>query len=274
MRHPEPVLVLDLFPAERAELLGILAELSAEQWSSPTACAGWSVKDVAAHLIGDDLGRLSRQRDGYRWARPEPDEDLLAFINRQNAEWVQAMRRLSPPVLCRLLGLTGEETQALFASLDPFALGGPVSWAGPEPAPVWLDLAREYTERWHHQQHIRDAVGSPLLTEPHLYRLVLATFVHALPHTLRTFEAAEGSTVHLHISGESGGDWTVRREETSWRLYVGDSSSATARVTISEAHAWRLFTKGLSPAEAKRHARIKGDHRLGEKVLETVAIIA
>ena len=37
-----------------------------------------------------------------------------------------------------------------------------VNWAGPEPAPIWLDPAREYTERWVHQQHIRDAVRNPV----------------------------------------------------------------------------------------------------------------
>ncbi len=52
---------------------------------------------------------------------------------------------------------TGEQTNAYFQRVDPFAMGGPVSWAGPEPAPVWLDVAREFTERWHHQQHIRAA---------------------------------------------------------------------------------------------------------------------
>ena len=41
----------------------------------------------------------------------------------------------------------------------------PIDWAGPEPAPIWLHVAREYTERWVHQQHIRDAVGRPGLNE-------------------------------------------------------------------------------------------------------------
>ena len=37
------------------------------------------------------------------------------------------------------LGLTGEETFAWFSTLDLAAIGGPVDWVGPEPAPVWLD---------------------------------------------------------------------------------------------------------------------------------------
>ncbi|HEX3202686.1 MAG TPA: hypothetical protein VHW42_12245 [Actinomycetes bacterium] len=37
----------------------------------------------------------------------------------------------------------------------------PVSWVGPDPAPNWLDVAREYSERWTHQQQIRDAAEIP-----------------------------------------------------------------------------------------------------------------
>jgi len=75
------------------------------------------------------------------------NEDLLSFVNRQNTEWVKATRRLSPMVLRTLLELGGRETQRHFEAFDPNEMGGPVSWAtGDEPAPSWLDLARELTE--------------------------------------------------------------------------------------------------------------------------------
>jgi uncharacterized protein (TIGR03083 family) len=274
MRPPEPVLVLDLFPVERAALLDLLSGLDADQWQAPTVCAGWSVKDVAAHIVGDDLGRLSRQRDSFLAIAPEPGESLVAFINRLNGEWVQAMRRLSPRLVCELLRSGGDATQALFASLDPYALGDPVSWAGPDPAPVWLDLAREYTERWHHQAHIRDALGVAPLSEPCLFAPVLATFVLALPYTFRDVEATDGTAVQVHIAGDSGGDWALVHMERGWKLYSGAPTSAAARVTLDQALAWQLFTKGVTPDEAASGVRIEGDARLGRHVLEAVAIIA
>lgn len=274
LRPPGPVIVLDLFPEERAALLALLASLTPEQWDAPTACAGWSVKDIAAHLLADDLGRLSRGRDGYRGHGPRPDEPLLTFIDRQNAEWVIAARRLSPRVLIDLLDHTGAETQAYFAALDPFALGGPVNWAGPEPAPIWLDLAREYTERWHHQQHIRDAVGAPSLTTPRLFAPVLATFVRALPVTFRSVAAPGRTVVALRIAGESGGDWAVVGERADWSLFAGDPPVPDTRVTLDQETAWRLFTKGITSEAAERRARIEGDQALGQILLQTVAIIA
>ena len=39
LRMPEPVLVLDLFPAEREALLVLLESLPADDWSRPTIAA-------------------------------------------------------------------------------------------------------------------------------------------------------------------------------------------------------------------------------------------
>jgi hypothetical protein len=37
---------------------------------------------------------------------------------------------------------------------------------------------------------------------------------------------------------------------------------------------WRRFTKGIDKDQARASTTIEGDHKLGEKVLETVSIIA
>jgi uncharacterized protein (TIGR03083 family) len=65
MQPVEPVAVLDLFPEERRHLLELLNGLTAKEWAAPTVCPGWSVKDVAAHLLGGDLSELARGRDGF-----------------------------------------------------------------------------------------------------------------------------------------------------------------------------------------------------------------
>lgn len=274
MRAAEPVLVLELFPEERERLLEVLGRLAPEQWGASTACPGWTVKDVVAHLLGDDMGRLSVGRDRFAGPKPSPGESLLAFVDRQNAEWARAMRRVSPGVLLELLRWSNVRTTEYFRSLDPFAIGPVVSWAGPEPGPRWLDLAREYTERWHHQQHVREAAGAPGLTEPRYLAPVLATFVRALPHTFRATTAPVGTAVQLSLTGPSGGDWTIVRETASWQLYQGEVEIPSARVTLDQDVAWRLFTHGLTPAEAVTRASIAGNPHLAEVLLGTVAIIA
>ena len=279
--QPGPIDVLDLFPGERAALLDLLGELDAAAWGAPTACAGWSVKDVALHLLGDDVGRLSGGRDKFpnpSFGAPGLDPStwvgLVAAIDRQNAAWVEGTRRISPRLLIELLRFTGDATEAYFRGLDLAATGAPVDWAGPAPAPVWLDVAREYTERWVHQQHVRDAVGRPGLTERRWLAPVLATFAHALPRVLADAPAPPGARVRLVVRGEAGGAWLAARAMAGWRLVPDDGEPATATATLDQDLAWRLFTRGITPDDAAPRAELTGDRALAGRVLTMVAIIA
>ena len=153
-------------------------------------------------------------------------------------------------------------------------MGKSISWVGPEPAPVWLEIAREYTERWHHQQHIRDALIKPGMKEPKYLTPVLATFVWALPHTYRHLDAEENTIVTLTITGDSGGQWSIQREQGRWQFYEGSSGKANSEVVLFEDLAWRIFTGGLGKNQAMEHVTLLGDKLLGIKLLEMISIIA
>jgi uncharacterized protein (TIGR03083 family) len=276
MKKLIPIEVIDLFPEVLNRLLELLSGLTLESWQRPTACSGWTVKDVAIHLLGDDLGMLSKGRDGYVLSNRQVENwaELVDLINKSNDQWVRCGQRISPRLIRELLQFTGDQVNEYFRLLDPYDTGNVVSWAGPEPAPVWLDLAREYTERWHHQQHIRDAVGVPGLKEPRYLSPVLDTFVRALPYTFKDFYADENALVVLKIMGSAGGTWFLRREKGEWGLYLKVEGKVVCEVTMDEEDAWRLFTKGLTVEEARSRIGISGNEAAGERVLETVAIIA
>jgi uncharacterized protein (TIGR03083 family) len=278
MKHPAQILVADRFPALRIQLLELLADLSEDDWVRPTAAPLWSLKDIAAHLLGGDVWILAGKRDGFHPDKLQEYDQLIELVNRLNAEWVLAARRMSPRLLRDFLAFTGPEVEAYFASLDPMAMGGPVSWAGPEPAPVWFDIAREFTERWHHQQQIRDATGRPPLYDPYFLSPVLDTFVRALPYTFRHAVAPAGTVVRFEISGEAGGVWFLHRGEQSsleqgWTLVLQSHTEPAAEVILSEDTAWRLFTKGLDREKARARAVIRGDPGLVSPVFATTAII-
>jgi len=236
------------------------------------------VKEVALHLLGGEIGNLSRRRDAFSppsapislnsWG------DTVAFINDLNDRWLIGARRISPRLLCDLLALTAPQFFHYLASLDPMAMGGAVSWAGTEPAPVWLDIAREYTERWYHQQQIRDAVGKPGYKQPHYFAPVLAAFVHALPLTFRDAAAPDGTVVSLVLSGDSGGAWSVVKKSRGWTLYSGVVATPDAQVTMDQDVAWRLFTRGMSHEDALSQSSLLGDQALALKIFEAVSIIA
>jgi uncharacterized protein (TIGR03083 family) len=275
LQSPQQIIVIDLFPEILDQLLNLLTGLSEEEWNIPTVCAGWSVKDVALHLFGVEVGNISERRDGHAsGASLDGWDDLVAFINARNQEWVQVTRRISPRLLIDLLRFAGGQMCEYLRSLDPYAMGSSVSWVGPGPAPVWLDIAREYTERWHHQQHIRDAVGKPGLKQPRYFAPVLASFVWAMPHAFRGSSADEETVVTLTVTGESGGQWSLRQEGEVWTFYEGSTAQPDAEVLLDEENAWRLFTRGISKSQAREQMTLLGDRALGMRILEMVSIIA
>lgn len=277
MKRPvEPIHVLDLFPAMRAELLRVLHSLFDEAWQAPTACAGWSVKDVASHILSDEIAYLSRRRDrdGVTFEVSSWDE-LLRLINEHNELWVKATRhRVSRKMLMALLEFTGPQFYEHLASIDPQALSGPVSWAGDAPAPMWLQIAREYTEYWMHHQHICEAAGRESLKDRRFLHPLLSTFVHALPHTYRDVDAPPDTTVCFTVTGAAADSWFVVREPDAWKLYADTDRPPASTVTLDGDTAWRLFTKGIGRDEAAARAVIEGDAELGAVLLDAVAIIA
>lgn len=279
MQPVEPIQTVELFPGLSAELLNLLKRLPRAAWDNETVCVGWSVKDLVGHLLGGNLGRLSFGRDrlvlSSANAFPSTYPEQVAYINQQNMDWVNWSRRISPNVLLDFLALTDEQLYVYFKALLPLASSGPaVSWAGDTQSPNWFDIAREYTEKWLHQQHIREAVGQPVLAERQWLFPVLDTFMRALPHTYRAISAPEGTQIWFHISGEAGGDWSLLRQAERWILLSGAAPAAVATVRLDPDTAWRSFTKGISPAVAQAKTHVTGDATLGLGILDMVSIMA
>lgn len=264
-----------LFPLERAEFVSLLQGLEAGDWQRPTLCPGWRVHDVVAHVVHDYIRKLSGTRDWHAAPGPLPGEVLPGFLHRVNQEFVDVAARWSPPVLVDLLAHLGPELDQLWASLDLDRLGEAVSWAAPGlPAPVWLDIAREYTEYWVHQQQVRDAVGRPGADHERLTAAVTDTFLRAVPHALRDTSAEPGTYLEVEVTGPGGGAWTIQRQDATWAVDRGSPPQpAAARVRLSSDTLWRVATRGISVEAAHVGAAISGDRALGSAVLHMVAII-
>ncbi len=271
-----PINAAPLFQRLYEAHIAVLESLTPEQWALPTVCYGWAVKDVALHMLGDDMGWLSGRRDGFsERANFIGWDGLVAYINIRNDVWLKAMRRSSTRLLCDLVPVLGSMLIDAVESLDRHAVGPVVSWAGDEPAPQWLDTARELTERWMHHQHICDAVGiSNSLKDADMVHAVLDTFARALPHTYRWESAPENTVVRLCLIGDGGGYWYLMHEDQRWKLYSTMDLDSDCTVSLPVETAWRLFTKGITSLQARQESFIEGNEKLGEPVLHMVSIIA
>lgn len=258
-----------LLPRLRGELAALLVGLADGDWARPTACPGWSVHGLASHLLGVELGNVSVRRD--RWGLgPADGEDLDAWLNRFNQQWVDAAQRISPALLTELIDLAGRRFEEHAATLDLDATGGPVQWAtGPAPAPVWLDVAREYMERYVHQHQIREATGRPPLgaafTGP-----VLTTAAHALPRALDQVPRPAGTAVTFTAEGDGGGTWHVVRAASAWTLHPDQPpqpAACQARTTVDGA--LKLYARDPAAPPLTWH----GDPELAHALANVKAVL-
>ena len=276
---PAPLTPLDVAPLFRpllARLLDLLRGLALSDWERLTVAPGWRVRDVAAHLLDGDLRKIAAYRDDHSILPAEPitsDAALARFINGLNASGVAYAGRLSPRLLTDLLAVTGEWTAAVIDALDPSSPSlFPVSWAGEHASQNWMDTGREYTERWHHQAQIRDAVGAPRLLEPEWFEPLLAFSVKALPSAYGNVEAEPGTTVTLAVEGATSDAWSLTRDTAAWRLWRGAAGAPSATLRIDCDQAWRLLYNAL-PDDAARRLRAEGDPRLIAPLLKARSVI-
>ena len=255
--------------AQRDRLLSLLTSLTEAQWGAATVAPEWSVKDIALHLLDVDLSWLARDRDGDRTGMipvPPGHREFVAALARRNQRWVEGARSLSPPLIIGLLGWSGEHLDAYLAQVD---LGRPSSvyWAG--QAPLWFDLAREFTERWVHYRQIREAARPDGHDEPQdeYLPLVLRTFVWGFPQQYRV-PAPAGTAIAIEITGI--GVWMLTRTAVGWSLDEGGAAGPAASLRMSAEAAWRLLTGApYDPGQVQ----LSGERALAEPLLQVRGII-
>jgi uncharacterized protein (TIGR03083 family) len=191
-------------------MLALLRGLTAAQWQSPTDCAGWTVRDVAVHLIASAqaqanpveflrqvvAGRpLTAQIGGTHWVDGLNEAQLRARTDwsaatlpdrwqRASAAALKARRRMPAPV--RALPLLPIGT----------GLGVRIGW---QPLAYLFDMG--FTrDVWMHRIDLARAAGlAPELTPEHDGRIVA--------DVLAEWSRRHGEPYTLTLTGPAGGEF-------------------------------------------------------------------
>ncbi|MGB5755862.1 MAG: maleylpyruvate isomerase N-terminal domain-containing protein [Acidimicrobiales bacterium] len=266
--------IAPLFEIERARLLGLLRELDPEAWQRPSPCPGWSVHGLVTHLLGDDLGLLSRRRDEYMGTPPpegQSEAEFIDWLDELQMEWVRAGRRISPRLLVELLEWTGPHLIEVLGAEDLTRRVAHVSWAGPDLSPVWLDQLRELSEYWIHRQQLLEALDRPVDLDPTLLHPILLGLRCALPYRLSQARLASEGAIEISVGEPIGARWTLVETDGEWEFSTSLPERIVARVSVTADETWRLLTNNLGIGSGLLD--VTGDERLVAIILDTRAII-
>ena len=260
---------IKLFPVINAKLVELLRSMSDDDFNRPTQFDSWKVKDICAHLLDTSIRRLSAERDKYKSlenTRIGSYNDLITYVTNLADRWALAFTGVSQKILVDLIEEYQNELYEYLKKLNLYEESFfPVSWAGEEKSLNWFDIAREYTERWHHQMQIREALKRDFLYEEKLYKPVLDTFMRGLPYHYRNWEMDKGYILCVEIEGNAGGKWYLEwNNEIELKKDVIKEPQTVA--VINQNDAWKIFTRWNDKNVYK--ARVKGNRELGEYILE------
>jgi hypothetical protein len=271
---------LDLFPELTKKLVKLLKSIRYDEWNKPSPLRGRTVKDLVSHLIDGSLRRLSLQRDAYSSSAVkvniETYGDQVDYIQKLNRDWMDITDRLSPRILIDLLEYAEKELFEFFKILDPKGKAiFSVAWAGEEESENWADIAREYTEKWHHQMQIRIALNKPLLMDLKYIEPLYDTFMLGLPHLYNEMaDYPDGERIRVTITGNLDKTWNLRKEG-KWVLDKNADFKSHNVIEFPENLAWIVFTNTDRNKEAyKSKMSVQGDKKLGYKLLDFVAVMS
>jgi uncharacterized protein (TIGR03083 family) len=210
-----------------AELLGALSE---DEWLTPSPCPGWTVKDLAAHVIGTEL-TLEGQSSPELTDQIRAQEHIRNDIGAMNEAWVDSFRsRPGTEVLAALKEVTARRAQALSVmSQEDFDAD---SWTPAGPGSYGRFMQIRVYDCWIHEQDMRIALSRPGHLSGPQAEQSLDEVARALGFIVgKKAGAPQGSTVEVELTGP-----------TSRRLFVSVDGRAavvpsldrepTAKVTM------------------------------------------
>ncbi len=245
-----------------------LSSLPAEAWNQPSACEGWTVADVVAHLNGQDFAsRVTRGLEGDA-SPPEGspsvedhDEDRFAENIFQRA--LSNRERFGENLLGSLIQRLDESVQ-VFHTVGPEDWDKPCYWPpGPEPVRTMLDM--RIGELTMHVWDIRYTIDGYYHLSGDSVNVLIDTVGRAVRRAFRPDDSVDGQIRYrfeMKTPITATADIVVAAQGT----HVEPASAVAADVTFRcDGETYVLVMYGrLSPEDAMAQGRLtfQGDSEL------------
>jgi len=200
-------------------LLDDLAQLSDDDWRSPTECVGWSVRDMVAHLVGAAQGHASMPvfLGQYAWGMRHRQAFGGSGLDAMNQRQIDQQAALGDTALSGVLAevapraVTGRSRRARLIGWAPIRIDEAGSWYDGMPSRTTMaQLCAVVLTRdvWAHRLDLARALGRTPSIDPAVDGRVVADVVadwaqrHGQPFDL-TLTGAAGGAFRTGQGGQS-----------------------------------------------------------------------
>jgi uncharacterized protein (TIGR03083 family) len=253
-------------------LVTLAGDLAPDDWSHPTDCPGWTVKDLYAHIIGIESMLLGR---------PAPDVEVPEHLphvrnemGRSNESWVLAYRHRSGSEVVGDLAEVVTERRAQLATTGQAAFDAP-SWtpAGEDSYGRYMRI--RVMDQWFHEQDAREALGRPGHLDGLAPQVVLDELTSAMGYVVgKQANFPEGSSARINLRGPMSHRWDIAVTD---RARVVDQLNGEPTVTLTMPGA--TFCRLAGGRREWNHPWVRsavvvyGDHDLGDQLLANLAFM-
>jgi uncharacterized protein (TIGR03083 family) len=215
-----------------------LNSLTAEQWSLPTPCPGWTVADIVAHTIDLDSLAVGNPPPAH-----EPNWDELPHAKdpfQQFTERGVDYRRGTPPAVLLQQMLTNANNLTDFLAKD-----------SPELTVPWVDgeisqkqfLGMRTFDIWTHDLDVRIAVGLPGEFTSNPAKNAAGRMLKALPYIWgKKIGAPHGESLQINFTGaDFGGTVCIATDADGKAAFTAEATGEVTHIEIS----WADFVNGF-----------------------------
>ena len=258
--------------ATHEDMRAVFAGLGDADWQRPSACAGWRVQDVLAHVTSNFAEMIEPSPAPPEPASPaltaEQAMEALVAPRRQwsPAELLAEYERYCDGALAALGAMQDEPTASTeipLADLGTYAMH-------------WLANAYCF-DHYCHLRHDLLAPGGPLdaavpAADEARVRPGIEWMLAGMPQMCGDAMALVRGPLRLELTGAGGGTWTVHPAEAGALVTIEESGSTAPTATITSG-AHEFVSWGTKRSDWRAACTLGGDAGAAAAVLDSLNIV-
>ncbi|MCQ4122016.1 maleylpyruvate isomerase family mycothiol-dependent enzyme [Rhodococcus tibetensis] len=261
--------ILDALFEEWEVLDQLLSSVSGDAWFTPSPLPGWTVHDIAAHLIGTES-----MLAGIPAPHTTVDVHGFAHVRNEigafNEQWVEGLRGCpGSEMLERFRAITERRRSELAAMTDEMFEAETATPVG--PAPYLRFMRIRVFDCWMHELDLREALGVAGNEGGTRGETAFEEIAGAVAFLVgKRGKAPEGSRITFELTGPLAREIHVA---VDGRAAVVDElpSAATTTITLDSRLFTRLAGGRVKAADHRDAVSISGDTAVGKQIVDNLA---